>query len=128
MRDDEKTTSTIIPAATGVPHDPEIIVHDAGDDPDPRTPSDEWLVRKRLAKGLKTAAQQLDVPPQYEAGNHVHCRGEGLSQPIYWQGRQWAVTPFGIECRDGTYAIEKERIWEKEDRHAPLRQNVGRSP
>ena len=30
--------------------------------------------------------------------------------PIFWQGRQWAVTEAGIEQRDGTYFIEKDRL------------------
>ena len=83
----------------------------------PWTPTHEWQNRWELAENLKVAAQQLSVPPQYEAGNPVRCRGEGLSQPIYWQGRQWSVTAYGIECRDGTYVIEKERIWENEERY-----------
>jgi hypothetical protein len=81
----------------------------------PWTPSEEHLERRRLAKALKTAACDLTLPPQYEAGNPIHCRGEELSLPIYWQGRQWAVTSYGIECRDGTYAIDRKRIWENED-------------
>ena len=24
---------------------------------------------------------------------------------IWWQGRQWAVTEYGLECRDGAYPI-----------------------
>jgi hypothetical protein len=83
----------------------------------PWTPSPEYLDRRSLAEDLKEAATQLDHPPQYEAGNPVHCRGEGLSLPIYWQGRQWSVTPFGIECRDGTYVIQKTRLWENEERY-----------
>lgn len=46
--------------------------------------------------------------------DEVEIRGEPLSEPIYWTGSQWAVTAYGIECRDGTYSIEKERIWEEE--------------
>jgi hypothetical protein len=43
--------------------------------------------------------------------NQVANRGEALSE-IWWQGRQWAVTDYGLECRDGTYAIEKGRLLE----------------
>jgi hypothetical protein len=39
----------------------------------------------------------------------VRVRGERLSRPIYWRGHQWAVTKYGIECRDGTYVIEADR-------------------
>jgi hypothetical protein len=83
----------------------------------PWSPSPEWQDRYDLACDLKEAAQQLNVAPQYEAGNPVHCRGEEISIPIYWQGRQWAVTAFGLECRDGTYVIAKDRIWENEERY-----------
>jgi hypothetical protein len=63
---------------------------------------------------LAKAARQLDAPPHYEAGNSVDVRGEELDKPIYWQGRQWAVTPYGVERRDGTYVIEHTRLWEGE--------------
>src|SRR3954453_17106438 len=66
------------------------------------------------ADRLTGAARELDAPPQYEAGNHVHVRGEALGKPIYWQGRQWAVTPHGVERRDGTYSIAADRLWERE--------------
>jgi hypothetical protein len=39
----------------------------------------------------------------------VHCRGDELGE-IWWQGREWAVTSDGIECRDGCYFIAKDRI------------------
>ena len=42
----------------------------------------------------------------------MHVRGEPVSEPIYWQGRQWAVTPYGVECRNGEYVIEQHRIWD----------------
>lgn len=28
-----------------------------------------------------------------------------LTEPVHWQGRQWAVTGYGIEALDGTYHI-----------------------
>jgi hypothetical protein len=43
----------------------------------------------------------------------VRVRGEAFSGPALWIGRQWAVTSYGVEARDGTYAIEKERLWEE---------------
>jgi hypothetical protein len=46
----------------------------------------------------------------------VAVRGEDLA-PILWRGRQWAVTEYGIECLDGTYAIEAGRISEDLTRH-----------
>ncbi len=36
-------------------------------------------------------------------------RGEKLSKILY-RNNQWAVTTFGIECLDGTYAIKKSAI------------------
>ena len=72
---------------------------------------------RRFLKELVEAARQLDEPPRYEVGNRVRCRGEKLSQPIYWKGRQWAVTAYGVECRDRSYWIENNRIWENEDSH-----------
>jgi len=46
----------------------------------------------------------------------VKCLGEPLSQPIYWKGKQWAVTDFGIEALDGKYVIQKPRLWEDMDK------------
>lgn len=43
----------------------------------------------------------------------VKIQGEELTLPIIWVGRQWAVTGHGVEARDGTYAIEIERLWEE---------------
>ena len=42
----------------------------------------------------------------------VRVQGEALSEPILWLGLQWAVTSYGVEARDGTYAIEASRLWE----------------
>lgn len=39
----------------------------------------------------------------------VKVQGEALKQ-IWWQGKQWAVTEYGIECRDGTYAIPSNEL------------------
>ena len=47
---------------------------------------------------------QIDVTP-------VHGRGTAL-HPIWWRGRQWAVTNYGVEALDGTYAIEARRLTE----------------
>ena len=61
---------------------------------------------------LKAAARRLDAPPRYQAYNQVVVQDEDLSQPIYCEGTAMAVTSYGIERRDGTYAIEGSRIWE----------------
>jgi hypothetical protein len=44
--------------------------------------------------------------------------GERLHE-IWWQGRQWAVTEFGIECRDGSYPIEAKRLCEEHRQEHP---------
>lgn len=46
-----------------------------------------------------------------QSRNPVHCRGEALDDPL-WQGEQWAVTTYGLECRDGTYHVQKEKFWQ----------------
>jgi len=51
----------------------------------------------------------FDFPPQ--STNEVKCCGEIL-YPILWQGRQWAVTDYGLECRDGLYAVDARDFWE----------------
>jgi hypothetical protein len=47
------------------------------------------------------------------SSNPVEGCGEELSE-VWWQGRQWAVTAYGIECRDGLYYIEKSRLLENQ--------------
>jgi hypothetical protein len=81
--------------------------------------SDEYRERLTLAADLAEAARELYDPPRYEAGSHV--RDRKLTKPIYWQGRQWAVTGYGIEYRDGNYPIEDSRIWEEEDGYGWVR-------
>lgn len=39
----------------------------------------------------------------------IVVRGDPLHE-VWWQGRQWAVTSYGLECRDGRYAIEAKRL------------------
>lgn len=49
-------------------------------------------------------------------GARVRNLGERL-HPIIWKGRQWAVTTYGIECRNGLYHIQKHRIRESNNGH-----------
>ncbi len=42
----------------------------------------------------------------------VKVRGEPLSE-VWWRGKQWAVTAYGIECLDGTYVAEASRLAEQ---------------
>ena len=44
--------------------------------------------------------------------NPVTVRGEALHE-VWWQGRQWAVTSYGLERRYGTYFIEAKRLVEQ---------------
>lgn len=66
--------------------------------------SDLW------GKPVPAREKRSDWPIAYNA-EEVECRGEALSE-VWWQGRQWAVTSYGIECRDGTYVIEAKRLLE----------------
>jgi hypothetical protein len=84
---------------------------DAGDWAPSEAARAAYRERLEAAEQLAEEATNLGPPPQYEAGNEVHCRGEALSPPIHWQGRQWAVTASGIECRDGMYFIACDRLW-----------------
>lgn len=59
-------------------------------------------------------AMPLSHGPVIMSTTEVRCRGEALSEPIFWVGEKWAVTSFGIERRDGTYTISKDRLWEQE--------------
>jgi hypothetical protein len=36
-----------------------------------------------------------------------------MLHPIKWRGRQWAVTEYGIEALDGSYAIKRDRLHER---------------
>jgi hypothetical protein len=71
--------------------------------------------RAPLADELAEAARDLTRPPGPQSTDKVAQRGDPLGTPVHWQGRQWAVTPHGVECRDGTYYIEKGRLWESDD-------------
>ena len=68
-------------------------------------------------KALVDYARQLDAPPKYHCRDRIKSRGDALVKPISWTGRQWAVTAYGIQCRDGRYSIARERLWESEQEH-----------
>jgi hypothetical protein len=57
------------------------------------------------------AATEIDAPPKYYATNVVRCRGDKLSR-VLWQGWEWSVTVYGVECRDGSYSIPAFRLGE----------------
>lgn len=60
----------------------------------------------------RAAGPVLRFPDALEM--EIKNRGEPLSEPLLWVGLQWAVTPYGVECRDGTYCIEAGRLWESD--------------
>ena len=71
---------------------------------------------QELVEQLTIKPRDLDSPWGPQAANRVKNRGERLSRVI-WKGRQWAATKYGVECRDGGYAIERKRLWEEEDQY-----------
>jgi hypothetical protein len=76
----------------------------------------QWQARNKLARELTVKARDMDSPWRRQATNRVKRRGDRLSR-IIWMGRQWAATKYGVECRDGCYAIERKRLWEEDDIH-----------
>ncbi len=66
-----------------------------------------WLSRDLPPSPLPSRG---DGPIEYDQ-TPVHVRGEPLA-PVWWRGRQWAVTEFGLERLDGTYAVEAARLAE----------------
>jgi hypothetical protein len=58
---------------------------------------------------VKTEPSPSSFSAVVYATNEVANRCEPLSE-VWWQGRQWAVTSYGLECRDGTYFIDAPRI------------------
>ncbi len=51
------------------------------------------------------------MEPIKHSVNEVPLYGEPLDE-IWWIGRQWAVTSYGLEKRDGKYFVEKSRLVE----------------
>lgn len=50
-------------------------------------------------------------PPYLHDSSPVETEAEILG-PILWQGRQWAVTSYGLEARDGRYPINARNLLE----------------
>jgi hypothetical protein len=73
--------------------------------------------RQDEAWDLTEAARDLSRPPGPQSSKPIRVCGDQLSWP-FWQGRQWAVTSYGVECRDGTYRVEKDRLWENDEDHS----------
>ncbi len=49
----------------------------------------------------------------------VRVRGEALDE-VWWRGKQWAVTAYGIERLDGTYVVEASELSGKPDYLFPM--------
>jgi hypothetical protein len=62
---------------------------------------------------LVERARDMTSPRPPQATNTVKCRGDRLSK-VLWQGQQWACTAYGVEQRDGTYQVQKNRLWKDE--------------
>jgi hypothetical protein len=78
------------------------------------------MVSKSELRLLNERALQTTEPPSYDSKDEVRVTGEALAQPVFWTGRQWAVTKFGIEARDGKYPIAGSRAWEDSNGHGWL--------
>jgi hypothetical protein len=85
-----------------------------------KAPSPEYRTRMSLAADLTVKARDLRSAWGPQASNPVKNRGERLHK-IIWQGRQWAVTTYGVECRDGCYAIGRARLWEEDEAYSWVR-------
>lgn len=68
-----------------------------------------------------------NIPPRPRRGVNrietddqpVRVRGDALDE-IWWRGKQWAVTAYGIERLDGTYVVEASRLAENPDYPWPM--------
>jgi hypothetical protein len=69
--------------------------------------------KELLAAPIPPRPSRGDDPIEYDS-TPVRLRAEKLDR-VLWQGRQWAVTDYGLECRDGTYCFEAARIAEHAD-------------
>jgi hypothetical protein len=64
-----------------------------------------------------TLVSRAAASPLFHAGNPSfigdappEVTTNALSEPVHWQGKQWAVTAYGIEEVSGRYVIERERL------------------
>jgi hypothetical protein len=67
--------------------------------------------RREAILAKKSWSGRGQAEPVIYADSAVARGGEAL-HPIFWQGREWAVTAYGIERRDGSYPIEASRLCE----------------
>lgn len=84
-------------------------------DPEPTLHTSELTCELLSARHLLA----INIPPRQRRRDRpiaidrtpVKIRGEDL-HPVWWRGRQWAVTAYGIERLDGAYTIEADRLTE----------------
>lgn len=56
--------------------------------------------------------------------NEVQNLGEEL-EVIWWQGKQWSVTEYGLECRDGCYHLAANQLTDNWDGSPDLPRHMG---
>jgi hypothetical protein len=71
------------------------------------------MVSDSELQNLNARALQTSEEPAYTSTDVIPVKRRVFSKPIYWTGRQWAVTKFGIEARNGDYKIPRNRVWEE---------------
>lgn len=74
---------------------------------------------------MQPVPKRGDAPIRY-VDHHVANRGEAPER-IWWSGRQWCVTAYGIEALDGTYPIERTRLLERLPRHSWMEHMAGKT-
>ena len=72
-----------------------------------------------------TSAPRRELPIRH-VDDEVANRGEAPER-IWWTGRQWCVTAWGIEARDGTYPIKRDRMFERLDQHSWIEHMSGKT-
>ncbi len=71
--------------------------------------------------GFRDVVHALEAHSKADPIEAGRLRSEPLAEPVFYEGRQWAVTAHGVECRDGTYHIEAKRLWEEEGKYGWIR-------
>ncbi len=72
-------------------------------------------LRQNVPVTLDGERIMVDKPIEYDT-TPVWVQGEALD-PVWWRGRQWAVTRHGLECLNGAYEIAADRLDENISRH-----------
>lgn len=98
-------------------NNPEVVLVNANDLQPTNPQSAKSQLIKAGLKAMNARALQTNEPPAYCCTDVVKVLGEELTTPIHWTGRQWAVTAYGIEARNGQYPIARNRVWEETRGH-----------